>query len=87
MSCSSRLLASLILVVLLFVATLVMVPINTDNCQKEFLIITLVIVVLINIASAIFQGGFRGLAGCFPPAYMNAVLNGMVRNINIIDFY
>jgi len=71
-----RLLWSLCLVVILFTSALVLVRVNSDTWQHEFLVITLVTVVLINIFTALFQGGLFGLAGCFPSKYMNAVLGG-----------
>ena len=73
-----RLLWSLCFVVILFISTLVLVKVDTDTWQLEFLAITLVIIVLINIFTAIVQGGLFGLAGCFPSKYMNAVLGGQV---------
>ena len=50
--------------------------VDTDTWQHEFLIVTLVSVVFININAAIFQGGILGVAGKFPPAYMGAVFSG-----------
>ena len=85
-----RLLSSLLMVVLLFTITLVLVKVDTDAWQLEFLIVTLLVVVILNIFSATFQGGLFGLAGCFPPRYMTGVLNGMgiggiiVATINIV---
>ena len=57
-------------VVVLFIVTLVMVKVNSDTWQLEFLVVTLAVVVLLNIFSATFQGGLFGLAGCFPPRYL-----------------
>ena len=74
-----RLLCSLCVVVALFIFTLVLVRTNTDNWQLEFLTITLATVIVINVFTAIFQGGLLGLAGCFPSRYMNAVLTGQVK--------
>lgn len=71
-----RLLWSLCLVVILFISALVLVKVNTDTWQLEFLATTLITIVLINIFTAIFQGGLFGLAGCFPSKYMTAVLGG-----------
>ena len=73
-----RLIWSLALVVLLFTATLVLVKVDTDHWQDGFLLLTLAIVVLINIFTALFQGGLIGLAGAFPSRYMNAVMSGQV---------
>merc|ERR1719391_51011 len=71
-----RLLASLVLVILLFIFTSVMVQVDTDSWQSAFMYLTLGSVVLININAAIFQGGILGVAGRFPPAYMGAVFSG-----------
>jgi len=71
-----RLIVSLILVIVAFTFTSIMVQVDTDTWQKDFLIVTLVSVVFININSAIFQGGILGVAGKFPPAYMGAVFSG-----------
>jgi len=71
-----RLIISLVFVILMFTFTSIMVQINTDSWQEEFLIVTLASVVFININAAIFQGGILGVAGKFPPAYMGAVFSG-----------
>jgi len=71
-----RLVISLIFVIMMFTFTSVMVQVDTDTWQHEFLIVTLVSVVFININAAIFQGGILGVAGQFPPAYMGAVFSG-----------
>jgi len=71
-----RLLASLVVVILLFIFSSVMVKVDTDMWQSNFLYLTLASVVLININAAIFQGGILGVAGKFPPAYMGAVFSG-----------
>merc|ERR1719154_432640 len=71
-----RLVISLIFVILMFTFTSVMVQVDTDTWQHEFLIVSLVPVVFININAAIFQGGILGVAGKFPPAYMGAVFSG-----------
>ena len=66
------------MVVVFFTVTLSLAKINTDSWQQEFLAITLSIIVMINVFSATFQGGVFGLAGSFPPQYMNALLSGQV---------
>jgi len=71
-----RLLVSLVFVIISFIFTSVMVKVDTDGWQFEFLCITLASVVFININAAIFQGGILGVAGKFPPAYMGAVFSG-----------
>jgi hypothetical protein len=49
-------LVSLVLIIVLFGFTSALALINTDDWQFEFLVITLISVVLININGAIFQG-------------------------------
>jgi len=71
-----RLIISLVGVILLFTFTSIMVQVDTDTWQYNFMMITLISVVIININAAIFQGGILGVAGKFPPAYMGAVFSG-----------
>lgn len=71
-----RLLISLIFVILLFGVTCAMTKVDTDPWQDEFWIGTIISIILININSAIFQGGLLGLAGKFPPQYMGIVFGG-----------
>jgi len=71
-----RLLISLIFVILLFGVTCGMTKVDTDQWQDKFWIGTILSIVLININSAIFQGGLLGLAGKFPPQYMGIVFGG-----------
>jgi len=71
-----RLLISLIFVILLFGVTCGMTKVDTDSWQDEFWIGTIISIILININSAIFQGGLLGLAGKFPPQYMGIVFGG-----------
>jgi len=71
-----RLLISLIFVILLFGVTCAMTKVDTDPWQAKFWIATIISIVLININSAIFQGGLLGLAGKFPPQYMGIVFGG-----------
>jgi len=71
-----RLLISLVFVILSFTFTSIMVKVDTDGWQREFLYITLASVAFINVNAAIFQGGILGVAGKFPPAYMGAVFAG-----------
>ena len=47
--------------------------IDTDTWQKTFLVILLTLVVIVNINSAIFQGGSFGMAGKFPEKYMSGI--------------
>merc|ERR550539_1197570 len=71
-----RLLVSLILVIILFAFTAGMAKVTTDTWQSDFMTVTLVTVVLINLNAAIFQGGLLGISGKFPPSYIGAVFSG-----------
>jgi len=50
-----RILVALVFVILLFVLTAVLAAVDTDTFQREFYVITIVSIVLINVNSAIFQ--------------------------------
>ena len=56
-----RLLVSLVLVILLFAFTAGMTKVDTDTWQSDFMTLTLITVVLINLNAAIFQGRCRSL--------------------------
>ena len=71
-----RLLLSLIFVILLFGVTCGVTKVNTDHWQDNFWTGTIISIVLINISSAIFQGGLIGLPGKFPPQYMGIIFGG-----------
>jgi len=71
-----RLLISLIFVILLFGITCAMTKVDTDPWQEKFWMGTIISIILININSAIFQGGLLGVAGKFPPQYMGIVFGG-----------
>ena len=55
-----RLLGSLTLMATLFIAVLIMTRMDTDTWQHTFLLTTLLIVVMLNICTAIFQGSLIG---------------------------
>ncbi|GFG40730.1 hypothetical protein Cfor_04914, partial [Coptotermes formosanus] len=71
-----RMIGSLSCIFLLFVLTTVLVKVDTDSCQDLFFGITLVTVVLLNIATAILQGGLFGIVGKFSSRYITAVVSG-----------
>lgn len=71
-----RMVGSLSCIFLLFVLTTVLVEVDTDSWQELFFGITLVSVVLLNIASAILQGGLFGIVGKFSSRYITAVVSG-----------
>ena len=65
-SLSKRLTYSLSMMIVMFTAITALAFIDTDAWQKTFLVILLTLVVIVNINSAIFQGGSFGMAGKFP---------------------
>ncbi|XP_073949536.1 equilibrative nucleoside transporter 1 [Choristoneura fumiferana] len=75
-SVKSRLQGSLLVVTLCFLVTTTFVQIDTDEWQNTFFIITMVTVVIMTAASAIFIGGIVGIASRFSKEYMGAVVSG-----------
>ncbi|XP_063863896.1 equilibrative nucleoside transporter 1-like [Scylla paramamosain] len=71
-----RLLASLTLMILLFCITTVFTQVDTSEWQIGFFALTMTVIILINSAGAIFQGGLFGVAGMFPEKYITAVVSG-----------
>lgn len=71
-----RLQGSLVVITISFLVTTAFVQIDTDGWQNEFFIITLVSVVIMTAASAIFIGGLYGIASKFSNEYMAAVVSG-----------
>ncbi|XP_047019622.1 equilibrative nucleoside transporter 3 [Helicoverpa zea] len=72
----ARLQGSLIIVTVCFLVTTTFVQINTDEWQNTFFIITIVSVVIMTAASAVFIGGLVGIASRFSKEYMAAVVSG-----------
>ncbi|XP_072938970.1 equilibrative nucleoside transporter 3 [Epargyreus clarus] len=75
-SVKSRLQGSLIVVTLSFLVTTSLVQVNTDDWQNTFFIVTLVSVVIMTAASAVFIGSLVGIASRFSKEYMAAVVSG-----------
>ncbi|XP_041988324.1 equilibrative nucleoside transporter 3 [Aricia agestis] len=75
-SVKCRLQGSLIVVTLAFLVTTAFVQVDTDEWQNTFFIITMVTVVIMTAASAIFIGGIVGIASKFSEEYMTAVISG-----------
>ncbi|KAG5676007.1 hypothetical protein PVAND_005862 [Polypedilum vanderplanki] len=71
-----RMVGSMIVVLVLFTITTAFVEINTDDYQDLFFEFTLTIVFIINIFSAILNGGLFGIAGMFSSKYITAVIGG-----------
>ncbi|CAK1549402.1 unnamed protein product [Leptosia nina] len=75
-SVRSRLLGSLIVVTLSFIVTTSLVMVDTDEWQNTFFIVTMVTVVIMTAASAIFISGLMGTSSKFSREYMAAVISG-----------
>ncbi|XP_050299613.1 equilibrative nucleoside transporter 3-like [Anthonomus grandis grandis] len=75
-SANKRILASLLFMLLLMLVTLIFVLIDTDKWQHGFFMITLGIVVLLNVCSAVLSGSVFGIVGNFSPVYITAVIGG-----------
>ncbi|KAG8323372.1 epsin [Homalodisca vitripennis] len=71
-----RMVGSFASLLVFFIVTTVFVEINTDQWQDTFFLLTIVIVVLLNIASAILQSALFGIVGRFPARYITATVSG-----------
>lgn len=71
-----KMLGTMIVIFLIFIMTTAFVEVDTDTWQHQFFLITMAMVVVINISSAVMSGGLFGLAGVFPSEYMTAVVSG-----------
>ena len=71
-----RIMGSLTVMATLFIAVLIMTRIDSHLWQEWFLASTLLIVVFLNICTAVFQGGLVGVAGKFPSKYMGGMMSG-----------
>ncbi|XP_022254302.1 equilibrative nucleoside transporter 3-like [Limulus polyphemus] len=67
---------SLVAMVIIFIITVALTKVNTDGWQLGFFALTMVTVVAVNVAAAVFQGGIIGLVSLFPPAYMHGLVTG-----------
>ncbi|XP_064394300.1 equilibrative nucleoside transporter 3-like [Halichondria panicea] len=71
-----RMVLSLVIMMVLFALTIAFVGIPTESWVDGFFGVTLLIVVVLSVASAIFQSSTFGFAGVFPPKYTSIVLSG-----------
>lgn len=71
-----RMLTSVCIMTLCFVLTTVLVLIDTTNWRAEFFYITIGTIVVINMGSAVYQGGLFGVCGMMPQKYTGAVMTG-----------
>ena len=81
-----RLTLSLSLMIVMFTIITVLAFVDTDSWQRPFLITILCLVVIVNINSAIFQGGSFGMAGKFPNRYMSGKYY-LLHMHNVLSFY
>ncbi|KAJ8979198.1 hypothetical protein NQ317_016833 [Molorchus minor] len=75
-SLNTRVLGSLAFMLLLMLQTVIFINLNTDQWQQLFFGITLAVIVLLNVCSAIFSGSIFGVVGKFSPIYITAVIGG-----------
>ncbi|XP_011502781.1 PREDICTED: equilibrative nucleoside transporter 1 [Ceratosolen solmsi marchali] len=75
-SLSTRMIGSQLIIIIIFIVTSSFVRINTDKYQNIFFIITLISVVLVNAASAVFSGSLLGIIGQFSAKYITAMSAG-----------
>lgn len=71
-----RLSLSLGIMFITFVATTVLVKIDTQDKPTMFFAITVLSVAILNMATGIFQGTIFGIAGIVGPRYMQAIMSG-----------
>lgn len=71
-----RMVGSMVIIMVFFMANTALVEVNTDHWQNLFFDITIASVVVMNMATAILSGGLFGIAGLFPSEYMTAVVSG-----------
>ena len=71
-----RMIVCLVLTLLCFIATTTFVKINTTSWTKTFFGITIGIVIVINMACAIYGGTFFGVAGIIGQKYTQALMGG-----------
>ncbi|KAJ7373079.1 hypothetical protein OS493_014226 [Desmophyllum pertusum] len=71
-----RMLTSVCIMTLCFVVTTVLVVIDTSNWTTNFFYITIGTIIVINMSSAVYQGGLFGICGMMPSRYTGAVMTG-----------
>ena len=72
----SRLYVSLSVMLVVFALTTIFVKINTDQIQGTFFGLTMLMVVVVSLFSAIFQAAIFGIVASFPSNCMHAMVNG-----------
>ena len=75
-SLSVRIIVSIITVILMFIVTVILAMIDSEEWPGIFFAITIVTVIIINMANGVYQNCVYGLAACLPMKYTNAVVLG-----------
>lgn len=71
-----RMLTSVSIMTLCFILTTVLVLIDSTNWRHLFFYTTIGTIIVININSAVYQGGLFGISGMMPQRYTGAVMTG-----------
>eukprot|EP00096_Caligus_rogercresseyi_P001486 TRINITY_DN1240_c0_g1_i5.p1 TRINITY_DN1240_c0_g1~~TRINITY_DN1240_c0_g1_i5.p1 ORF type:complete len:473 (-),score=120.20 TRINITY_DN1240_c0_g1_i5:837-2255(-) len=71
-----RVAINLMMIIGLFSFICVLALVNTDAWQREFMGLVLLVVIVMSVGLAVFQGGIYGLGGKFPPKYMGSIVSG-----------
>lgn len=73
---TKRIVWSIIVVVVMFIITIALAMVDTSNHIEAFFWITMISVVIINMANGVYQNSVYGTAACLPMKYTNAVVLG-----------
>lgn len=71
-----RIVISLVVIAVLFLFTIVLAMVDSSKWQSEFFWITMVTVVMMNLAGGLYQNCIYGLAAVLPMKYTNSVIIG-----------
>lgn len=75
-SLKTRMISSLIIIILMFALTVILVKVNTDDWQSHFFWVTIITAAVISSGSSILGTSLFGLASLFPSKYMQATMTG-----------
>ncbi|XP_065559348.1 equilibrative nucleoside transporter 1-like isoform X2 [Artemia franciscana] len=71
-----RVISSILVMVLVFIATVILAMVNSSEWQYEFYVTTMALVVILNMAGGIYQNTVYGMAAKLPSRYTGAVVLG-----------
>lgn len=74
---TNRILVSIVIEALIFFVTAILAIVNSSQWPDAFFAITIVSVVLINVANGVYQNCVFGVTAILPMKYTNAVVTGM----------